>query len=144
MAEKQALGMTMQVSQDFINNIAEEIVRENLMKTLDGENKFFAALVHEIMDTKVNPDNGRVERYSNSIPYIQYLINKTLREEIAGTLQALLDEKRPDIRKKIKSELMKKDTIDKFYEAFTDSVSRAIDGPYYGSINVSFKKRSDY
>ena len=144
MAEKQALGMTMQVSQEFINNIAEELVRENLLKTLDGENKFFAALVHELMDTKVSPDNGRVTTYRDGIPYIQYLINETIRKELAETVKAMLDEKRPDIQKKIRAELMKKDTVSKFYEAFTDSVASSLSLPYYVHIDASFKKRSEF
>ena len=95
MPEKQALGMTMQISQEYINNLATEMIRENLLAALGGSDKFVEELTKEILNTKVNKD-GKVSSYrcSDDIPYIQYLINKTIREEVTGTLKEMLDEKR--------------------------------------------------
>ena len=58
MPEKQALGLTMQISQEYIDNLAAEMVRESLMKTLNGEDRFFRELVKEILNTKVD-ESGR-------------------------------------------------------------------------------------
>ena len=98
MVEKNALGMTMQINEEFINNLAKQLVSESIMATIGGGDKFVSQIVADILKTKVNPDNGRVEPYSSSIPYIQYLINKVIREEVAGTIQEVLDEKRQEIR----------------------------------------------
>ena len=142
MPEKQALGMTMQISQEYINNLAMEMIRENLLAALGGSDKFVEELTKEILNTKVDRDNGRVSSYSSrsDIPYIQYLINKTIREEVTGTLQEMLDEKRPEIREKIRKELMKKNTVNKFFDAFTNVISKSLEDEWRTRFEINFEE----
>ena len=140
MVEKNALGMTMQINEEFINNLAKQLVSESIMATIGGGDKFVSQIVADILKTKVNPDNGRVEPYSSSIPYIQYLINKVIREEVAGTIQEVLDEKRQEIRSCIKAELMKDKTVNAFYQGFVDNMIEGIENRYKTTINVSFEQ----
>ena len=144
MVEKNALGMTMQINEEFINNLAKQMVSESIMATIGGGDKFVQQITADILKTKVNPDNGRVESYSSSIPYIQYLINKVIREEVAGTIQEVLDEKRSEIRECIRAELLKDKTIDAFYTGFVDAAIGSIESRYYAKINVVFEKPKDY
>ena len=141
MPEKQALGMTMQISQEYINNLATEMIRENLLAALGGSDKFVEELTKEILNTKVNKD-GKVSSYrcSDDIPYIQYLINKTIREEVTGTLQEMLDEKRPEIREKIRKELMKKNTVNKFFDAFTNVISKSLEDEWRTRFEINFEE----
>ena len=143
MVEKNALGMTMQINEEFINNLAKQMVSESIMATIGGGDKFVSQITADILKTKVNPDTGRVESYSNSIPYIQYLINKVIREEVSGTIQEVLDEKRTEIRQCIRAELLKDKTIEAFYKGFVDTVIDSIDSRYYTRINVAFEKVVD-
>ena len=143
MVEKNALGMTMQINEEFINNLAKQMVSESIMATIGGGDKFVSQITADILKTKVNPDTGRVESYSNSIPYIQYLINKVIREEVSGTIQEVLDEKRTEIRQCIRAELLKDKTIEAFYKGFVDTVIDTIDSRYYTRINVAFEKAAD-
>lgn len=143
MVEKNALGMTMQINEDFINNLAKQMVSESIMATIGGGDKFVQQITADILKTKVNPDNGRVESYGNSIPYIQYLINKVIREEVSGTIQEVLDEKRTEIRACIRAELLKDKTIDAFYQGFINTVTESIGSRYYSKINVFFEKVAD-
>lgn len=143
MIEKNALGMTMQINEDFINNLAKQMVSESIMATIGGGDKFVSQIVADILKTKVNPDNGRVETYSSSIPYIQYLINKVIREEVSGTIQEVLNEKRTEIRACIREELMKDKTVEAFYNGFVNSVTESISTRYYSKINVFFDKVID-
>lgn len=143
MIEKNALGMTMQINEEFINNLAKQMVSESIMATIGGGDKFVSQITADILKTKVNPDNGRVESYSDSIPYIQYLINKVIREEVSGTIQEVLDEKRAEIRKGIRKELLKDKTIEAFYQGFVNSVCDNIESRYYSKINVVFEKVAD-
>lgn len=136
--EKQALGMTMQISEDYINNLAREIVTESLLKTLGGGDKFIQQLINSILSTKVDPDNGRPSTYSGAIPYINYLINKIIRDEISLTVAEILEEKRPEIHKVIRKELMKKETVDKFFKAFTDATLQGVDNVWKAKIDVTF------
>ena len=140
MVEKNALGMTMQINEEFINNLAKQLVSESIMATIGGGDKFVSQIVADILKTKVNPDNGRVEPYSSSIPYIQYLINKVIREEVAGTIQEVLNEKRQEIRSCIKEELMKDKTVNAFYQGFVDNMIEGIENRYKTTINVSFEQ----
>ena len=138
MVEKNALGMT--INEEFINNLAKQLVSESIMATIGGGDKFVSQIVADILKTKVNPDNGRVEPYSSSIPYIQYLINKVIREEVAGTIQEVLNEKRQEIRSCIKEELMKDKTVNAFYQGFVDNMIEGIENRYKTTINVSFEQ----
>lgn len=140
MVEKNALGMTMQINEEFINNLAKQLVSESIMATIGGGDKFVSQIVADILKTKVNPDNGRVESYSGSIPYIQYLINKVIREEVAGTIQEVLDEKRQEIRSCIKAELMKDKTVNALYQGFVDNMIEGIGNRYKTKINVFFEQ----
>ncbi len=140
MVEKNALGMTMQINEEFINNLAKQLVSESIMATIGGGDKFVSQIVADILKTKVNPDNGRVEPYSSSIPYIQYLINKVIREEVAGTIQEVLDEKRQEIRSCIKAELMKDKTVNALYQGFVDNMIEGIGNRYKTKINVFFEQ----
>ena len=143
MVEKNALGMTMQINEEFINNLAKQMVSESIMATIGGGDKFVSQIVADILKTKVNPDNGRVESYSSSIPYIQYLINKVIREEVSGTIQEVLDEKRSEIRECIRAELLKDKTIEAFYQGFIETAISGIENRYYAKINVNFEKTRD-
>lgn len=140
MVEKNALGMTMQINEEFINNLAKQMVSESIMATIGGGDKFVQQITADILKTKVNPDTGRVESYSSSIPYIQYLINKVIREEVAGTIQEVLDEKRAEIRESIRAELLKDKTIDAFYKGFVETITDSIECRYRTSIHVNFEK----
>lgn len=140
MVEKSALGMTMQINEEFINNLAKQMVSESIMATIGGGDKFVQQITADILKTKVNPDTGRVESYSGSIPYIQYLINKVIREEVAGTIQEVLDEKRAEIRESIRAELLKDKTIDAFYKGFVETITDSIETRYRTSIHVNFEK----
>lgn len=140
MVEKNALGMTMQINEEFINNLAKQMVSESIMATIGGGDKFVQQITADILKTKVNPDNGRVESYSSSIPYIQYLINKVIREEVSGTIQEVLNEKRAEIRESIRAELLKDKTIDAFYKSFVETITDSIECRYRTSIHVNFVK----
>lgn len=143
MVGKNALGMTMQINEEFINNLAKQMVSESIMATIGGGDKFVQQITADILKTKVNPDNGRVESYSSSIPYIQYLINKVIREEVSGTIQEVLDEKRQEIRECIRAELLKDKTVEAFYQGFIETVVGSIENRYYTKINVNFEKYKD-
>ena len=142
--EKQAMGMTMQVSEEFINNIAKQIVSESIMTTIGGGDRFVEQIVREILSTKVDA-KGEVSRYNSrdDVPYINYLINKVIREEVTSVLEETVNEKRAEIRKTIKSELMKKETVQKFFDAFTDSLTEGLKSQWKTTINVSFNDKKE-
>lgn len=136
--DKNVMGMSLQMNEEFITNLAKQMVSESIMETIGGGNKFVETIVGEILKTKVDPENGRVSTYSSGIPYIQWLINKVIRDELAGTVQEILDEKRPEIHKRIRKELMKEKTINAFFDAFTECVTDSISSVWRTKIDVTF------
>lgn len=144
MVEKNALGMTMQINEEFINNLAKQMVSESIMATIGGGDKFVSQITADILKTKVDPSSGRVTTYSDGVPYINYLINNVIREEVKGTIQEVLNEKRAEVRECIRAELLKDKTIDAFYRSFIDTVIDGLDCGYKTSIHVNFEKPKDY
>jgi len=136
--DKNVMGMSLQMNEEFITNLAKQMVSESIMETLGGGNKFVETIVGEILKTKVDPKSGKVSTYSDSIPYIQWLINKVIRDELEGTVQEILDENRPEIRKRIKKELMKEKTINDCFNAFAESVTNSISSVWRTQIDVTF------
>ena len=143
MIEKNAMGMTMQINEEFINNLAKQMVSESIMATIGGGDKFVSQITADILKTKVDPGSGRVTTYSDGIPYINYLINNVIREEVKGTIQEVLNEKRAEIHECIRAELLKDKTIEAFYKGFVDTVIDSIESRYYTRISVAFEKAVD-
>ena len=139
MSEKSVMGMTFQMNEEFINNLAKQMVTESIMETIGGGEKFVSQIVAEILNTKVDPSNGRVSTYSSAVPYIKYLMDKVIRDEITGTIQDVLNEKRPEIRACIRRSLMEDNTVEKLYNGFVESVIDNMRNPYRTRIDISFE-----
>ena len=112
MSEKSVMGMTFQMNEEFINNLAKQMVTESIMETIGGGERFVSQIVAEILNTKVDPSNGRVSTYSSAVPYIKYLMDRVIRDEVTGTIQDVLNEKRPEIRACIRRTLMEDKTVE--------------------------------
>ena len=143
--EKQALGMSLQISQDFIDNLAKDLVQESLIETLNGKDDIVRQIVSQILSVRVNQD-GIISNYScdNKFTYLQYLVNKMIKEEVISVAQEVLTERRAEIREHIRKEMSKKATIDKFYDAFFSNITNNLDSRYDTKIEVNIDKKRDY
>lgn len=143
--EKQALGMSLQISQEFIDNLAKDLVQESLIETLNGKDDIVRQIVSQILSVKVDKD-GKVSNYSsdNKYTYLQFLVDKMIKEEVISVAQEVLTERRAEIREHIKKEMSKKATIDKFYDAFFSNITNNLDSRYDTKIEVNIDKKRDY
>ena len=143
--EKQALGMSLQISQDFIDNLAKDLVQESLIETLNGKDEIVRQIISQILSVRVDRD-GRVSNYGseNKFTYLEYLVNKMIKEEVISVAQEVLTEKREQIRDTIKKEMSKKATIDKFYDAFFDNIVDNLSSRYDTKIEINIDKKKDY
>lgn len=143
--EKQALGMSLQISQDFIDNLAKDLVQESLIKTLNSKDDIVRQIVSQILSVKVNQD-GVISNYSsdNKYTYLQFLVNKMIKEEVISVAQEVLTEKRTEIREHIKKEMSKKATVDKFYDAFFSNIVNNLSSKYDTKIEINIDKKRDY
>ena len=143
--EKQALGMSLQISQDFIDNLAKDLVQESLIETLNGKDEIVRQIISQILSVRVDRD-GKVSNYSsdNKFSYLEYLVNKMIKEEVISVAQEVLTERRAEIREHIKKEMSKKATIDKFYDAFFGNIVDNLNNRYDTKIEINIDKKRDY
>ena len=141
--EKQALGMSMQISQDFIDNLARELVSESLMKTLGGSDLFVEQLIRELLGTKVDPRDGSPTTYRDGVSWLKWATDNIIKEEVKKVILEIMEEKRPQIHDAIREELLKKSTTDAMCESFMDSITRNLDYAWMTKIDVKFEKRGD-
>lgn len=144
MATKEALGMSMTISEDFIQNLAKELVTESLIKTLDGKNRIAEEIVRQVLDQKVDRDNGAPTSSDyKACTFLEFQIRKMLREEIVLVTKEVMEEKRPEVRETIRRELMKKATVDRFFNAFYDTVIGNLDSTWRTNITFNIDKKGD-
>ena len=137
--EKNLMGMSVQLDQEYIKNLTKEIIKQGMIETLGNEN-LVGAIVSEVLNKKVN-ENGEVSsyRYDNKYSMLEYLINKELKEQVVEIAKEILEEKKPAIRESIKKEMQKKATMDKFVSAFYSSVIDNLSNQYCTKISINIE-----
>ena len=140
MPTKEALGMSMNISQEFVNNLAKELISQSLAETLGGSDRIVEEMIRQFLGKRVDPHDGRPSEYRDAIPMINYFINTAIKEELKEAIKEFLDENRPKIRAALKKELTKQKTIDSYCAAFTDSIVTALEYNWRTNIDVTFTK----
>ena len=143
MPEKNALGLSMTVDQKFINDIAKDIVYESLTTALGGKEEIIREIIRDFLSQKVDPENGKPSTWSSAVPYVRYLSNAMISEEVKQCVKEVFEEKRPEIRAAIKKELMKKQTMDRIYQNFADAMIENIDNRWKTNVSVDFIREKD-
>lgn len=145
MATKEALGMSLEISQDYIDNLTKDLLTQSLIETLDAKNSIVEKIVSQILSVKVN-ERGQIDSWSsaNKYTFLEYLVNKMIRDEVKSVAEEVLNEKRDDIRKAIRREMSSKATIDKFCNAFFGTVIDGLDSMYKTTIDVTVVRDKEY
>lgn len=145
MATKEALGMSLEISQDYIDNLTKDLLTQSLIETLDAKNTIVEGIVSQILSVKVNED-GKIDSWSsaNKYTFLEYLVRKMIRDEVKSVAEEVLNEKRDDIRKAIRREMSNKATIDKFCNAFFSSVVDGLENRYKTTIDVTVEREKEY
>lgn len=144
MATKEALGMSLEISQDYIDNLTKDLLTQSLIETLDAKNTIVEGIVSQILSVKVN-DEGRISSYSgeNRYTYLEWLVRKMIKDEIKSVAAEVLEEKRNDIRSAIRKEVNKKATMNKFVDAFFSAVTENLESKYRTEIDINFDFKKD-
>ena len=145
MATKEALGMSLEISQDYIDNLTKDLLKQSLIETLDAKNTIVEKIVSNILSVKVN-EEGRIDSWasSNKYTFLEYIVRKMIKDEVKSVAEEVLNEKRDDIRKAIRREMSNKNTIDKFCNAFFSSVVDGLENRYTTKIDVVVEKNKEY
>lgn len=139
MATKEALGMSLEISQGYIDNLTKQLLEESLIETLDAKNTIVEGIVSSILSVKVN-DDGRVSTYEreNRYTFLEWLVRKMIKEEVRSVADEVLEEKRGDIREAIRREVNKKANMNKIVDAFFESLTDNLNNKYRTTIDVGF------
>jgi len=144
MATKEALGMSLEISQEYIENLTKELLTQSLIETLDAKNTIVQSIVKEVLSTKVD-SQGRVSTYRGDEhrTYLKYLCEKMIREEVASVAEEMLEKNRAAIRESIRKEISKKATMDKMTDCFINSVLDGMGNRYRTNVKFSIEPISD-
>lgn len=144
MATKEALGMSLEISQEYIDNLTKQLLEESLIETLDAKNRIVEGIVSSVLSVKVD-DNGRVSNYHNDnrYTYLEWLVRKLVKDEVTEMTHEVLEEKREVIRKAIRKELSRKSTLDSLVGAFFDSAIENIKSNWRTRVDVNFGFEAD-
>ena len=144
MASKEALGMSMTISEDFINNLTRELVSASLIEALDNKHHIAEELVRAVLYQKVDKRDGSLTTSTyNTTTFIRYQFEQMMKEETIQVAKELLEEKRPEIRALIRKEMAKKVNQDKIFDAFYSAILDNLESQWHTTINFEFKKRGE-
>lgn len=145
MATKEALGMSLEISQEYIDSLTKDLLEQSLIETLDAKNTIVQSIVSNVLSARVD-ENGRVSNYNsdNKYTFLEHLVRKMIREEALSVTEEVLKERRKEIRDTIKKEMNKKANIDKFFDAFMSTTMDNLDSRYRTYFDIRFEKKEDY
>ena len=141
MTSKDMMGLQLNMNPEYIEKMTKELVLQSVagvLKTKDGE--LIKELVNNVLYQQVN-EKGEISNYRGDYkqPLINYLVNKLIKEQTNEILIEVLNENQGLIRKKIKTELRKDETIDAFLNAFTKGVTDTLESKWYSAVKVDVK-----
>jgi hypothetical protein len=141
MTSKDMMGLQLNMNPEYIEKMTKELVLQSVagvLKTKDGE--LIKELVNNVLYQQVN-EKGEISNYrgDNKQPLINYLVNKLIKDQTNEILIEVLNENQGLIRKKIKTELRKDETIDAFLNAFTKGVTDTLESVWYSDVKVDVK-----
>lgn len=144
MATKEALGMSLEISQEYIEKLTKDLLTESLIETLDAKNRIVESIVSEVLSVKVDKD-GRPSTYNGDShrTYLKYLCEKMIRDELNSVAEEVMTERRTEIRGEIKKAIVKKANMDKFVDAFINTALNGLNCTWKTNVNFTFTKESD-
>jgi hypothetical protein len=98
-----------------------------------------------VLNTKVDK-SGKISTYSSDNKYtlLEFYVMKMIKEVTAEELQNLVNERREEITKAIRTELAKKTTYNKFVDKFIENVADAVNNTWVPKIEIQFEQSRDY
>lgn len=139
MATKEALGMSLEISQEYIDSLTKDLLEQSLIETLDAKNTIVESIVSSVLSVKVNED-GKFSSYDreNRYTFLEWLVRKMIKDEVKSVADEVLEEKRGNIREAIRREVNKKANMNKLVDAFFESLSGNLNDKYRTTIDIDF------
>lgn len=139
------VGLDLNIDQNYLAEAVQQSVMLGIAESLNGKNEIVSQIVNSVLNTKVN-EKGCISNYpsDNKQSLLEYYVRNLITDVVKEEMQAMVEEKRPEITKMIRQELQKKVNYEKFVDAFLDNVSSAISNSWCPKINIEFAQQEEY
>lgn len=135
------VGLDLSIDQDYLAEAVKQTVMMGISESLNGKNEIVSQIVKMVLSTKVDK-TGKISNYDRDNKYtlLEFHVRKAIEEITREELQALINERKPEITQAIRTELAKKVNYTKFVDSFFTGVERALRDTWVPKINVEFAK----
>lgn len=139
------VGLDLNIDQNYLAEAVQQSVMLGIAESLNGKNEIVSQIVNSVLNTKVN-EKGCISNYpsDNKQSLLEYYVRNLITDVVKEEMQAMVEEKRPEITKMIRQELQKKVNYEKFVDAFLDNVSSAVSNSWCPKINIEFAQQEEY
>lgn len=136
------VGLDLNIDQDYLAEAVKQTVMMGISESLNGKNEIVSQIVKMVLSTKVDK-TGKISNYDRDNKYtlLEFYVRSAIEEITRDELQALVNERKPEITQAIRAELAKKVNYTKFVDSFFTGVESALDNMWVPKINVEFAKR---
>ena len=136
------MGVELNLDQEYIKGAVEEIVKAGIVQALGDPSDIVKRAIDQTINQKVDRE-GNPSSSWNTIPYLQWLAEKTVKETVAECIKEYIQ----DHQEEFKNEILKQLSNPKFRKdvavKFLNTITNATDSRYSMPISVSFKTNDD-
>lgn len=135
------VGLDLNIDQDYLAEAVKQTVMMGISESLNGKNEIVSQIVKMVFSTKVDK-TGKISNYDRDNKYtlLEFYVRSAIEEVTREELQALINERKPEITQAIRAELAKKVNYTKFVDSFFTGVESALNNTWVPKISVEFDK----
>ena len=138
------IGLDLNIDHDYLSGVVRDVALAEIAAALDGDkNNVVQAVVNSVMSQKVDPKDGKPSRWNDGVSLLEYYVRKMLADEVREQVNALVQEKRPELAEMIRGELSKQSTTDSFLDAFTKALTNAFGNYWRPNLTITFEREDD-
>lgn len=136
------VGLDLNIDQDYLAEAVKQTVMMGISESLNGKNEIVSQIVKMVLSTKVDK-TGKISNYDRDNKYtlLEFYVRNAIEEITRDQLQALVNERKPEITQAIRAELAKKVNHTKFVDSFFTGVESALSNTWVPKINVEFDNK---
>ena len=137
------VGLDLKINENYLADAVKQTVIMGISESLNGKNEIVSQIVKSVLSIKVD-DKGTVSSYNsyNKFTLLEWYTSNILRDLAKEEIKNIVDERRTELRKMIRTELSKKGNLDKFVNTFIKNTTESLDSAWKTTINIDFEARN--
>lgn len=137
------MGVELNLNQEYIKGAVEDIVKAGIVQALGDPSDIVKRAIDQTINQKVDRD-GKPSRDSwNTIPYLQWLAEKTVKETVAECIKEYIQDHQEEFKTEVLKQLSNPNFRKDVAVKFLNTITNAADSRYSMPISVSFKTNDD-